>query len=105
MNDSIWWYATADEELELTPEIATRILIESSDVRSSHYREMRHQDIKPEHLLGRRMEMLTLAVMSQLHPVANWHRIAREWIYGDEPQTELGKAEAEFYGAPAGRPA
>jgi predicted unusual protein kinase regulating ubiquinone biosynthesis (AarF/ABC1/UbiB family) len=102
VNDSIWWYTTADEELELTPEIATRILIESSDVRSSHYREMRHQDIKPEHLLGRRMEMLTLAVMSQLYARGNWHRIAREWIYGDEPQTELGRAEAEFYGAAAG---
>jgi predicted unusual protein kinase regulating ubiquinone biosynthesis (AarF/ABC1/UbiB family) len=102
VNDSIWWYTTADEELELTPEIATKVLIEASDVRSSHYREMRHQDIKPEHLLGRRMEMLTLAVMSQLYARGNWHRIAREWIYGDEPETELGRAEAEFYGAPAG---
>ena len=24
----------------------------------------------------------------------NWHRIAREWIYGDAPVTELGRAEA-----------
>jgi hypothetical protein len=44
------------------------------------------------------MEVLTLAVLSQLHARANWHRIAREWIYGDEPVTELGREEAEFYG-------
>jgi hypothetical protein len=41
--------------------------------------------------------MLTLAVISQLRATANWHRIAREWIYGDEPQTELGRQEAGFY--------
>jgi predicted unusual protein kinase regulating ubiquinone biosynthesis (AarF/ABC1/UbiB family) len=98
IRDAIWWYTTADETVELTPEIATQVMIESSDPRSSHFREMRHQDMRPEHLFGRRMEMLTLAVLSQLRASANWHRIAREWMYGDEPVTELGRAEAEFYG-------
>ena len=51
-----------------------------------------------DHLFGRRMEMLTLAVHSQLQASANWHRIAREWMYGDEPVTELGREEAAFYG-------
>jgi predicted unusual protein kinase regulating ubiquinone biosynthesis (AarF/ABC1/UbiB family) len=98
IRDAIWWYTTADEPVQLSPEIATQVMIESSDPRSSHFREMRHQDMLPEHLFGRRMEMLTLAVLSQLRARANWHRIAREWIYGDEPVTELGCAEAEFYG-------
>jgi predicted unusual protein kinase regulating ubiquinone biosynthesis (AarF/ABC1/UbiB family) len=97
IEDAIWWYTTADEQLALSPEIATEVMIESSDPRSSHFREMRHQDMRPEHLLGRRMEMLTLAVLSQLRARANWHRIAREWMYGDEPVTELGRQEAEFY--------
>jgi predicted unusual protein kinase regulating ubiquinone biosynthesis (AarF/ABC1/UbiB family) len=94
---AIWWY-TSDEVVQLTPEIATQVMIESSDPRSSHFREMRHQDMRPEHLFGRRMEMLTLAVLSQLRAKANWHRIAREWMYGDPPVTELGREEAEFYG-------
>ena len=98
VSDAIWWYTTADESSQLTPEIATQVMIESSDPRSSHFREMRHQDMRPEHLFGRRMEMLTLAVLSQLRARANWHRIAREWMYGDEPVTELGRQEAEFYG-------
>jgi predicted unusual protein kinase regulating ubiquinone biosynthesis (AarF/ABC1/UbiB family) len=98
VRDAIWWYTTADEPVQLTPEIATQVMIESSDPRSSHFREMRHQDLRPEHLFGRRMEMLTLAVLSQLHARANWHRIAREWIYGEPPVTELGRQEAEFYG-------
>jgi predicted unusual protein kinase regulating ubiquinone biosynthesis (AarF/ABC1/UbiB family) len=98
VRDAIWWYTTADEPLKLTPEIATQVMIESSDPRSSHFREMRHQTIRPEHLFGRRMEMLTLAVLAQLRARANWHRIAREWMYGEEPVTELGRQEADFYG-------
>ncbi len=96
VRDAIWWYTT-DEEVELTPEIATTVMIESADPRSSHFRKMRHQDMRPEHLFGRRMEMLTLAVLGQLRARANWHRIAREWMYGDGPVTELGRAEAAFY--------
>jgi len=98
IRDAIWWYTTSDEVVQLTPEIATQVMIESSDPRSSHFREMRHQAMRPEHLFGRRMEMLTLAVLSQLRASANWHRIAREWMYGDEPVTELGREEADFYG-------
>ena len=41
--------------------------------------------------------MMTLAVMSQLRPRGNWYRIAREWLYGDAPQTELGRLEAAYY--------
>jgi hypothetical protein len=43
------------------------------------------------------MEVLTLAVISQLRSEGNFHRIAREWFYGDPPVTELGRQEAEFY--------
>jgi hypothetical protein len=42
------------------------------------------------------MELLTLAVLAQLRAKANWHRIAREWVFGDPPQTPLGEQEAAF---------
>jgi len=96
--DMTWWYID-DQEVALTPEIATEVMIEMSDPRSSHFAKMRHETLPPDHLFGRRLEMLTLAVMSQLRARGNWHRIAREWIYGDEPVTELGRQEAEFYAA------
>jgi predicted unusual protein kinase regulating ubiquinone biosynthesis (AarF/ABC1/UbiB family) len=98
IEDAIWWYTTADEEVQLTPEIATAVMIESSDPRSTHFRQMRHQTMRPEHLFGRRMEMMTLAVLSQLRACGNWHRVAREWMYGDPAVTELGRQEEEFYG-------
>jgi predicted unusual protein kinase regulating ubiquinone biosynthesis (AarF/ABC1/UbiB family) len=99
---AIWWYTT-DAEIELTPKLGAEALIESADPRSSYYREMRHQSLRPEHLFGRRMEMLILAVLCQLGARNNWHRIAREWMYGDPPVTELGRREAEFYGGGASR--
>jgi predicted unusual protein kinase regulating ubiquinone biosynthesis (AarF/ABC1/UbiB family) len=95
-HDLTWWYTT-DEEIGLTPEIATEVVIEMSDPRSTHFAKMRHETLPPDHLFGRRLEMLTLAVMSQLRARGNWHRIAREWIYDEPPVTELGRQEAAFY--------
>jgi predicted unusual protein kinase regulating ubiquinone biosynthesis (AarF/ABC1/UbiB family) len=90
------WY-TIDEPVELTPEYATQVLIDMSDPRSEYFGMLRHESAPPDHLFGRRMEVLTLAVISQLHARGNFHRIAREWFYGDEPETELGQQEAEFF--------
>ena len=90
------WY-TVDEYIEVTPEYATQVLIDMSDPRSEYFGQLRHEKAPPDHLFGRRMEVLTLAVISQLHARGNFHRIAREWFYGDPPETELGRQEAAFY--------
>ena len=94
--DATWWYVL-DEEVDLTPEIATQVMIDMSDPRSQHFSQMRHETLPPDHLFGRRVETLTLAVLGQLRARGNWHRVAREWMYDDAPQTELGHEEAAFY--------
>jgi predicted unusual protein kinase regulating ubiquinone biosynthesis (AarF/ABC1/UbiB family) len=100
IDDSTWWWSR-DETVALDPGIATKIAIEMSDPRSSHFNEMRHETLPSEHLFARRVEMLTMAVLSQLRACGNFHRIAREWITGDPPATELGREEALFYGRAA----
>ncbi|HUE25585.1 MAG TPA: AarF/ABC1/UbiB kinase family protein [Solirubrobacteraceae bacterium] len=90
------WY-TVDGYVELTPEYATQVLIDMSDPRSQYFGQLRHEQAPPDHIFGRRMEVLTLAVLSQLHARGNFHRIAREWFYDDPPATELGRQEAEFF--------
>ena len=60
--DATWWYVL-DEDIELEPEIATQVMIEMSDPRSSHFGQMRHETLPADHLFGRRVEMLTLAVL------------------------------------------
>jgi predicted unusual protein kinase regulating ubiquinone biosynthesis (AarF/ABC1/UbiB family) len=94
------WY-TSDREVALTPEYATQVLIDMSDPRSEYFGYLRHESAPPDHIFGRRMEVLTLAVIAQLQARGNFHRIAREWFYRDPPATELGEQEAEFYGEAA----
>jgi predicted unusual protein kinase regulating ubiquinone biosynthesis (AarF/ABC1/UbiB family) len=94
--DATWWYLT-DEEIQLGPEVATQVMIDMSDPRSEHFGQMRHETLPADHIFGRRVELLTLAVLGQLRARNNWHRIAREWMYGDDPVTELGREEAGFY--------
>jgi predicted unusual protein kinase regulating ubiquinone biosynthesis (AarF/ABC1/UbiB family) len=95
--EGIWWY-TQDQTVRLNQKMVSTVAIETGDPRSKHFATMRHQDIVPEHLFGRRLELLTLAVLGQLEAEANWYRIAREWMYEDDPVTELGREEAIFYG-------
>src|SRR5919112_2162558 len=94
--DATWWYVL-DEDIELEPEIATQVMIDMSDPRSQHFGQMRHETLPADHLFGRRVEMLTLAVLSQLRCPLNFPRTARGGMYGDPPVTELGREEAEFY--------
>ncbi|MBV8711237.1 MAG: AarF/ABC1/UbiB kinase family protein, partial [Solirubrobacterales bacterium] len=91
------WY-TVDQYTQLTPDYATQVLIDMSDPRSEYFGQLRHESAPPDHIFGRRMEVLTLAVLAQLHARGNFHRIAREWFYGDAPASELGEEEYEFYG-------
>jgi predicted unusual protein kinase regulating ubiquinone biosynthesis (AarF/ABC1/UbiB family) len=100
IDDSTWWWSR-DDTVELDPGIATKIAIEMSDPRSSHFHQMRHETLPSEHLFARRVEMLTMAVLSQLRARGNFHRVALEWITGAAPATELGEQEARFYGSRA----
>jgi predicted unusual protein kinase regulating ubiquinone biosynthesis (AarF/ABC1/UbiB family) len=101
VRDAVGWYLI-DEQVQLTPEMATRALIESVAPQSAYFKTFRHQHLPPEHALARRLELFTQALLGQLGARANWHRIAREWMYGDEPVTELGRLEAGFYATVAG---
>ena len=91
------WYLVQDEELEITPEYVMSVITAISDPRSDFYRLMRRENVPANELMGRRMEIGVLAVLGQLRAKRNWHRIAREWWFGDEPQTELGKQEHDFW--------
>lgn len=97
LTTALGWYTSADEVLEITPELSRTIMAQSIGPNSDFVQEIRQQGLRPEHLIGRRMETLTLAGLGQLRARANWCRIAREWIYEEAPLTDLGQQEAAFY--------
>jgi predicted unusual protein kinase regulating ubiquinone biosynthesis (AarF/ABC1/UbiB family) len=57
--------------------------------------------LPPQHFVLMRAVMLLIGLLGQLRATGNWLNPAREWLLGEEPRTELGKQEAEFF---AGRP-
>jgi predicted unusual protein kinase regulating ubiquinone biosynthesis (AarF/ABC1/UbiB family) len=92
------WYLE-DGEREITPEYVMAVIAAMSDPRSDFYTLMRRENVPASELMGQRMEIGVLAVLGQLHARRNWHRIAREWWFGEEPSTELGRREHEFWAA------
>ena len=79
--------------------VVMRMIEVTHDPRSEFFELMRQESIPAEELMGRRMEMGVVAVLGQLRAKRNWHRIVREWVYGEEPQTELGRIEWEHFEA------
>jgi predicted unusual protein kinase regulating ubiquinone biosynthesis (AarF/ABC1/UbiB family) len=95
-HDVTRWYVE-DRELTIDRELVSQVLIDFGDPRSRHWQLMRRETMPPQAMLARRMEALTLGVLGQLNASANWHRIAREWLFGDPPSTELGELEQPFH--------
>ena len=50
-----------------------------------------------EHFVMMRAVMLLIGLLGQLRATGTWLDVAREWLLGDEPATELGRIEAEFF--------
>ena len=90
------WYID-DREVTIDKAFAGQVLIDFGDPRSDHWELMKRETMPADAMLARRMEALTLAVLGQLGATANWHRVAREWLFSDPPSTELGRLEEDFH--------
>jgi predicted unusual protein kinase regulating ubiquinone biosynthesis (AarF/ABC1/UbiB family) len=96
MLDAYWWCVGADRDVTIAPALTAELINEYLLPRATHFTTTRQLDIDAVHMLGRRLELCVLGVLGQLKATANWHRISREWLYGDPPVTELGVQEASF---------
>ena len=92
------WYME-DRDVTVDRALVAKVLIDFGDPRSDHWELMKRETMPPDAMLARRMEALMLGVLGQLGATANWHRIAREWLFADPPSTPLGEQEAEFFGS------
>ena len=86
------WYME-DRELEVSPQVVMKVIESTSDPRSEYFDLLRRESVPADELMGQRMQTGVLAVLAQLRAKRNWHRIIREWVYGDPPATELGEQE------------
>jgi predicted unusual protein kinase regulating ubiquinone biosynthesis (AarF/ABC1/UbiB family) len=95
-HDVTRWYIE-DRDVTVDRALVTQVLIDFGDPRSRHWQLMRRETMPPQAMLARRMEALTLGVLGQLEATANWHRIAREWLFDAPPSTPLGEQEEPFH--------
>jgi hypothetical protein len=100
------WWLEDHGDFTVTRDLVTQVMVDAADPRSEYWELMRHETVPPDFVMAQRMVGLVFAVLAQLEATANWHRISREFIYGDPPATPLGEAEREFFDRRAGaRPA
>ena len=74
------------------------------------YNRLRKEDefkklmLPAEHFVLMRAVMLLIGLLGGLQAEGNWLNVAREWLLGEEPATELGRQEAEFFARGAAVP-
>ncbi len=81
----------------LDPEYARELIEMGGSPRSPHYEAMKRQTMPPASLLMRRQEGLVFVTLAELRAGADWARIAREYLAGEPPSTELGRVEKEYW--------
>jgi hypothetical protein len=77
----------------ISPDIVTQAIIEQGKMNRSEVK------LPADQIVAARAYVLVLSVLGKLAATNNWSRIAREAMYGDPPQTDLGRAEAEWLSA------
>lgn len=87
------WWSLVDEEVTVTGEVATTAFARAVDPRADAVVQ-RVDNLPAEHLFSRRAELMTFGTIGGLVATNNWHRIAREWMYGDPPVTDIGRGFA-----------
>jgi predicted unusual protein kinase regulating ubiquinone biosynthesis (AarF/ABC1/UbiB family) len=92
------WYLE-DRDYEVSSKQVMKMIEATSDPRSEYFDLVRRESMPADELMGRRMETGVMAVLAQLRAKRNWHRIMREWVYADPPETELGEQEWAYFEA------
>ncbi len=103
--DAVFGWLMVDEPLTIESSKTAQMMRVYSKLRNADGFE--DLVLPAEHFVLLRGVMLVLGVLGQLEATNNWLEIAGEWVFGTEPATELGRAEAEFfrarpYAVPAG---
>lgn len=89
------WYLR-DEIVEITPGLCNTIAAAFTRSATREGMVTRQQNLPPDHAFRVRVESQLVGTLSQLRPQLNLHRVAREWIYGDEPVSALGLAHRDW---------
>lgn len=94
-------WTVSDYPIRITPELVSATLVLAADPRDDDFAKFGRLQLPNEHLQSRRAELMAMSLVGMFEAECNWHRIAREWIYGDAPVTAAGQAIARWRSARA----
>lgn len=94
--ETIFGWIFVDEPLAVDATRTGEMMRQYTQLRSSEGFES--LTLPAEHLVLMRAVMLLIGLLGQLEAENRWLDITREWLYGDEPATELGLREATWLG-------
>jgi predicted unusual protein kinase regulating ubiquinone biosynthesis (AarF/ABC1/UbiB family) len=88
-----------DREFTYTPDFAREVIRTTTDPRAGYVDMLRKLNLPPDYLLLNRIQWGVNSILGRLGARANWHRITREFWFGEPPATELGELERPFIDA------
>ncbi len=97
--ESIFGWLLTDEVVSIDGSATGAMMRAYSRLRDAE--QFHSLTLPAEHFVLLRAVMLLIGLLGQLQARGNWLTLAREWLLGDEPRTDLGRLEAEFF---SGRP-
>lgn len=87
------WFWFHDREVDITTDEVNKVAARFADPRSDYCKFALKQNLPADHAFRARAEAQVAAILGLLHPRINLHQVAREWVYGDAPVTELGRQQ------------
>ncbi len=97
--DAVFGWLLTDHVVTVDGSATGAMMRSYNRLRSSE--QFKSMILPAEHFVMMRVVMLLIGLLGQLEASGNWLDLTREWLCGEEPCTELGRQEAEFF---AGRP-
>ena len=94
--DAIFGWLMVDEPLQADPSKTGEMMRVYTRLRRAEGFD--GMTVPAEHFVLMRSVFLLIGLLGQLGATNSWFGIAREWLMGDPPQTDLGRAEEAFFG-------
>ena len=101
---AIFGWLLVDEEVTVDGSVTGAMMRSYTNMRS--LTEFKSLTLPAEHFVLMRAVMLLIGLLGQLQATGRWLDVAREWLLAEEPATELGELEAQYFsGKPYANPA
>ncbi|HSV38490.1 MAG TPA: AarF/ABC1/UbiB kinase family protein [Nocardioidaceae bacterium] len=99
VREVFWWMAEPD--ITLTSDRVNKAMARVANPASDYFNLARKQNMPSDFIFIVRMVVMVMAAVGQLESKVDWNAVAREWLFDDEPVTELGRQERAYrFGTP-----